>query len=79
LIVLIFPIQINILFLENKKSKIYSWSYIRLGGDENMLIHNKVYNHRKKQQRQLERERLAKEYKTINKPQKRETCRVNEL
>jgi len=44
-----------------------------------MLIHNKVYNHRKKQQRQLERERLAKEYKTINKPQKRETCRVNEL
>ena len=44
-----------------------------------MLIHNKVYNHRKKQQRQLERERLAKEYETIKKPQKRETCRVNEL
>jgi len=44
-----------------------------------MLIHNKIYNHRKKQQRQLERERLAKEYKTIKKPQKRETCRVNEL
>jgi hypothetical protein len=44
-----------------------------------MLIHNKVYNHRKKQLRQLERERLAKEYKTIKKPQKLETCRVNEL
>ena len=44
-----------------------------------MLIHNKVYNHRKKQQRQLERERLAKQYKTIKKPKKRETCQVYEL
>jgi hypothetical protein len=25
-----------------------------------MLIHNKVYNHRKKQKKQLEREKLAK-------------------
>ena len=69
----------NILLLENKKSRIYSWSYIRLSGDENMLINNKVYNHRKKQQRQLERERLAKEHKTIKKPKKRETCQVYEL
>ena len=44
-----------------------------------MLIHNKVYNHRKKQQRQLERERLAKEHKTIKKPQKIESCKVYEL
>ena len=44
-----------------------------------MLIHNKVYNHRKKQRRQLERERLAKEHKTIKKPKKRETCQVYEL
>jgi hypothetical protein len=28
-----------------------------------MLIHNKVYNHRKKQQRQLEKEKLAKQTK----------------
>jgi hypothetical protein len=28
-----------------------------------MLIHNKVYNHRKKQQRILEREKLAKKVK----------------
>jgi hypothetical protein len=28
-----------------------------------MLIHNKVYNHRKKQKRQLEREKLVKKDK----------------
>jgi len=28
-----------------------------------MLIHNKVYNHRKKQQRRLEKEKLAKKIK----------------
>jgi hypothetical protein len=32
-----------------------------------MLIHNKVYNHRKKQQRLLEKEKLAKEHKPIKK------------
>jgi hypothetical protein len=32
-----------------------------------MLIRNKVYNHRKKQQRQLEREKLSKEHKPIKK------------
>jgi hypothetical protein len=29
-----------------------------------MLIHNKVYNHRKKQKRQLEKEKLAKKTKS---------------
>jgi hypothetical protein len=28
-----------------------------------MLIHNKVYNHRKKQKRRLEKEKLAKKTK----------------
>lgn len=44
-----------------------------------MLIHNKVYNHRKKQRRQLEREKLAKEHKTIKKPKKLESCRATEI
>ena len=44
-----------------------------------MLIHNKVYNHRKKQRRQLERERLAKKYETIKKPKKLESCRATEV
>ncbi len=44
-----------------------------------MLIHNKVAYTRKKQRRQLEREKLAKEHKTLKKPQKRETCRLTEL
>jgi len=35
-----------------------------------MLIHNKVYNHRKKQRRQLEREKLGNKVKTIKKPRK---------
>ena len=44
-----------------------------------MLIHNKVTYTRKKQLRQLEREKLAKEHKTKKKPKKMETCHVNEL
>jgi hypothetical protein len=32
-----------------------------------MLIHNKVYNHRKKQQRRLEKEKLAKKDNPIQK------------
>jgi|BarGraIncu00222A_1022003.scaffolds.fasta_scaffold255348_2 hypothetical protein len=44
-----------------------------------MLIHNKVYNHRKKQQRQLEREKLARLHKTMEKPQRLESCHLNEL
>ncbi len=44
-----------------------------------MLIHNKVAYSRKKLRKQLEREKLAKEHKKIKKPQKMETCHVNEL
>ena len=44
-----------------------------------MLIHNKVGYTRKKQRRQLEREKLAKQHKTIKKPQKLETCHLTEL
>ena len=44
-----------------------------------MLIHNKVDYSRKKLRKQLEREKLAKEHKKIKKPQKMETCHVNEL
>jgi hypothetical protein len=44
-----------------------------------MLIRNKVGYTRKKLRRQLEREKLAKEHKTMKKPKKSETCRLNEL
>ncbi len=44
-----------------------------------MLIHNKVRYTRKKQRRQLEREKLAKQHKTIKKTQKMETCHLTEL
>jgi hypothetical protein len=44
-----------------------------------MLVHNKVCNTRKKQRRQLERERLAKQNKPVKKPQKMETCHLTEL
>jgi hypothetical protein len=44
-----------------------------------MLIHNRVGYTRKKQRRQLEREKLAKQHKPIKKPQKLETCHLTEL
>jgi hypothetical protein len=38
--------------------------YFKLNGENNkMLIHNKVYNLRKKEKRKLEREKLAKKVK----------------
>jgi hypothetical protein len=51
----------------------------KLNGEKKLLIKNQVCNTRKKQRRQLERERLAKEFKKINKPEKLETCHLNEL
>jgi len=44
-----------------------------------MLIHNKVDYSRKKLRKQLEREKLAKQHKTIAKPQKLESCHLTEL
>jgi hypothetical protein len=44
-----------------------------------MLIHNKIDYTRKKQRRQLEREKLAKQHKTVKKPQKLETRHLTEL
>ena len=44
-----------------------------------MLIHNKVCNIRKKQHRQLEREKLAEQHKAVKKPQKMESCHLTEL
>ncbi len=44
-----------------------------------MLIHNKECYTRKKQRRQLERERLAEKNKTIKKPERTESCRLTEL
>jgi hypothetical protein len=45
-----------------------------------MLIHNKIGYTRKKQKRQLEREKLAEQHKAvIKKPQKLESCHLTEL
>jgi hypothetical protein len=44
-----------------------------------MLIHNKVGYIRKKQRRQLEREKLAEQNKKVKKPQKLESCHLTEL
>jgi hypothetical protein len=44
-----------------------------------MLIHNKDSYTRKKQRRQLEREKLAEQHKTIKKPQRTESCHLTEL
>ena len=44
-----------------------------------MLIHNKECYTRKKQRRQLEREKLAEQHKTVEKPQKKESCHLTEL
>jgi hypothetical protein len=50
-----------------------------LNGGKKLLIKNKVSYTRKKQRRQFEREKLAKEFKKIKKPEKLETCHLNEL
>ena len=48
--------------IEEKLDKLL-WVNIKIKGEINMLIHNKVYNHRKKQQRIIERKKLAKKVK----------------
>ena len=52
----------RLIFYRNRNQK-----FILVVTKKKMLIHNKVYNHRKKQKRLLEKQKLAKKDKTAEK------------